>query len=163
LAAQRVNAVPGHSRQQVAKRTSQVKEEDVRTATKITAAAASLALALAPAAAFAQGSSGTRGNSSNAPGHTKTGSSSTPPSNAKAYGKYCQSESKQHVAGQPGTPFSTCVKDMAQLAKSSKANPHVVCMNETKKHVAGQAGTPYSNCVAAAAKLRRHGAPSSTS
>jgi hypothetical protein len=132
----------------------------VRTATKITAAAASLALALTPAAALAQGSSGTHGNSQNAPGHTKTG---TPPSNAKAYGKYCQSESKQHVAGQPGTPFSTCVKDMAQLAKNSKANPHAVCANESKTHVAGQPGTPYSNCVTAAAKLRRHSTPTPTS
>ena len=136
----------------------------MRTATKITAATATLALALAPGAALAHGPSGTKGNSQNAPGHSQTRSnSSTPPSNAKAYGKYCQSESKQHVAGQPGTPFSTCVKDMAQLAKGSKTNPHTACANESKTHVSGQAGTPYSSCVAAAAKLRRHSASSSSS
>ncbi len=135
----------------------------MRTATRITAAAASLALALAPAAALAHGSAGNHGNSHNAPGHTTSGSTSTPPGNAKAYGKYCQSESKQHIAGQLGTPFSTCVKDMAQLAKTSTANPHQVCANESKQHVAGQAGTPYSDCVTAAAKLRRHSTRAPTS
>ena len=30
------------------------------------------------------------------------------PTKAKAYGKFCQGESKKHVAGQKGTPFSQC-------------------------------------------------------
>jgi hypothetical protein len=135
----------------------------MNTVSKITAATATLALALTPAAAVAHGGSGTHGRSGNAPGHTKASSTSTPPSNAKAYGKYCQAESKQHVAGQPGTAFSTCVKDMAQLAKNSKTNPHAACANESKKHVAGQPGTPYSDCVTAAAKLRRHSGSGSSS
>jgi hypothetical protein len=129
----------------------------VKTPSKIVAATTTLAFALAPAAALAHGGSGTHGGSQTAPGHTKSGSnSSTPPSNAKAYGKYCQGESKTHVAGQPGTPFSMCVKDMAQLAKGTKTNPHIACANESKTHVAGQKGTPYSECVVAAAKLRGH-------
>lgn len=119
---------------------------------KLAAVMVVLALGLVPAAALANGSS--HGKSKTAPGHNKsTGSSST--SKAKAYGKYCQAESKKHVAGQKGTPFSNCVTDMAQLAKSSKSNPHTVCANESKKHLAGQKGTPYSDCVSAAAKLHK--------
>jgi hypothetical protein len=136
----------------------------VKTPSKIAAAATTLALVLTPAAALANGGSGSHGKNQNAPGHTKAGSkTSSTSSNAKAYGRFCQGESKQHVAGQPGTPFSTCVKDMAQLAKSSKTNPHIVCANESKKHVAGQKRTPYSACVSAAAKLRRHHGSGTTS
>ena len=135
----------------------------MKTPSKLAVATTTLAFALAPAAALAHGGSGTHGPQT-APGHTKSSSnSSTPPSNAKAYGKYCQGESKTHVAGQPGTPFSTCVKDMAQLAKGTRTNPHVACANESKTHVAGQKGTPYSECVAAAAKLRRHSGSAPTS
>ena len=75
------------------------------------------------------------------------------PSKAKAYGKLCQAESKQHVAGTPGTPFSKCVTDMAKVAHGSTTNPAKACANESKKHVAGQRGTPYSVCVSGAKKL----------
>ena len=34
---------------------------------------------------------------------------------AKAYGKYCQGESKKHVTGHKGTAFSRCVKAAAKL------------------------------------------------
>lgn len=135
----------------------------MRTSTRITAVAMTLALALAPAAALAHGGpTSTHGASQSAPGHTATGSQGTPPGNAKAYGRYCRTEVKTHVAGQPGTPFSACVKDMARLARSARTNPHIACANEIKKHVAGQQGTPYSECVSAAAKLRGHGTSSST-
>jgi hypothetical protein len=113
---------------------------------KIAAATATLALGLAPAAALAQGAT-THGKSHNAPGHAAG-------KDAKAYGRYCQDESKKHVAGHRGTPFSDCVRDMAKLAKDSKADSHKVCANESKKHVAGQKGTPFSDCVSDAAKLR---------
>jgi hypothetical protein len=75
------------------------------------------------------------------------------PSKAKAYGKFCQGESKQHVAGTPGTPFSKCVTDMAKLANGSATNPAKACQNESKKHVAGAPGTPYRVCVSGAKKL----------
>jgi hypothetical protein len=137
----------------------------VKVPSKLTIATATLALGLAPAAALAQGnpSQGGNGKSQSAPGHNKTsGSTTTPSSNTRAYGRYCRAESKKHVAGQKGTPFSNCVKDMAQVAKSAKTNPHTVCANESKKHVAGQKGTPYSDCVTAAAKLRGHHTGSSS-
>lgn len=69
------------------------------------------------------------------------------------YGHFCQGESKTHVPGTPGTPFSTCVSDMAKLATGKAANPHRVCLNESKKHVAGTKGTPYSVCVSGAERL----------
>jgi len=128
---------------------------------KITIAITTLALGALPATALAHGGPGTHGRSASAPGHTA--SANSPASgNAKAYGKACQSESKKHVAGQKGTPFSACVTDMAHLAGSSTTNPHRACSNESKQHVGGQKGTPYSDCVTAAAKLRGHSGSSST-
>jgi hypothetical protein len=38
-----------------------------------------------------------------------------PPPPAKAYGKYCQGESKEHVKGEKGTAYSRCVKAAAKL------------------------------------------------
>jgi hypothetical protein len=75
------------------------------------------------------------------------------PAKAKAYGVYCQGESKKHVAGQAGTPFSRCVTAMAKLASSAANSPTAACAALSRKHVAGQRGTPYSLCVAGAAKL----------
>jgi hypothetical protein len=75
---------------------------------------------------------------------------------AKAYGKYCQAESKTHVAGTPGTPFSKCVTDMAKLAHGTADNPRTACKDESKTHVAGTPGTPFSTCVSGAAKLLKH-------
>ena len=70
-----------------------------------------------------------------------------------AYGFYCQSESKTHVAGTPGTPFSKCVTAMARLASGSSSSPKAACAAESKKHGAGKPGTPYSLCVSVGAKL----------
>ena len=75
------------------------------------------------------------------------------PSKAKAYGRYCQDQSKKHVAGQKGTPFSQCVTAMAKLATGKTDSPKAACSAMSKKHVAGEKGTPYSRCVAAGAKL----------
>jgi hypothetical protein len=75
------------------------------------------------------------------------------PAKAKAYGHYCQNQSKKHVAGQKGTPFSQCVTAMAKLASGQTNSPKAACSSMSKKHVAGEKGTPYSRCVAAGAKL----------
>lgn len=80
---------------------------------------------------------------------------------SRAYGKNCQGESKTHVAGTPGTPFSKCVTDMAKLANGSSKNPRAACKDESKQHVAGQKGTPFSQCVSAAAKLLKNQAAGS--
>jgi hypothetical protein len=100
--------------------------------------------------------------SGNQPAVTHTPAAETPPgpsasadTKAKAYGKHCQGQSKKHVAGQKGTPFSQCVTAMAKVA-TSQTNPTTACKTLSKKHVAGQKGTPYSRCVVAAAKLQKH-------
>ncbi len=81
------------------------------------------------------------------------GPSASASDKAKAYGKLCQRESKKHIAGQKGTPFSQCVTAMAKLATGETDSPTKACRPLSKKHVAGQQGTPYSQCVKAAAKL----------
>jgi hypothetical protein len=70
-----------------------------------------------------------------------------------AYGFYCQNQSKTHVAGTPGTPFSQCVTAMAKLDKGTTTSPRVACAALSHKHVAGQTGSPFSRCVSAGAKL----------
>jgi hypothetical protein len=77
------------------------------------------------------------------------------PAKAKAYGKYCQGESKKHVAGERGTPFSKCVTAMAKLANGQAKSPRRACKDESKKRVTGQHGTPFSLCVSAGAKLKK--------
>lgn len=133
---------------------------------KLVSVGAALALGLAPVAAKANpsghGHSGSaHGGSvaalSHAGGHKGSNSHSTT-SPGKAYGKLCRGESRKHVAGTPGTPFSACVKAMAQLATGSDHSPRAACASESKRHVAGQSGTPFSQCVRAAAKLRSHDA-----
>ena len=96
------------------------------------------------------------------PGHGKQGTStstpstpsSTAPAKAKAFGVACDKESKKHIAGQKGTPFSQCVTAMAKLDSGKTSSPAKACKSLSKKHVAGQKGTPYSQCVSAAARLK---------
>jgi hypothetical protein len=72
----------------------------------------------------------------------------------EAYGLACAHESKTHLAGHPGTPFSQCVVAMAKLDAGTTTNPAKACKTLSKKHLAGVHGTPFSKCVSAAAKLR---------
>jgi hypothetical protein len=115
---------------------------------KLAVIAGIVALGALPAVAL-----GAAGGHPNRTTTHKTGTNTTPNNKAKAYGKFCQGESKQHVAGTPGTPFSKCVTDMAKLANGSSTNPAKACRGESKKHVAGQRGTPYSVCVSGGKKL----------
>jgi hypothetical protein len=122
------------------------------------------ALALCAAPAFAasqpsdtppdnQGTAHVPGNGTSHFPETTPGPSAGLPAKAKAYGFYCQRESKKHVDGQKGTPFSQCVTAMAKLANGNTDNPRTACASESKKHVDGQKGTPFSRCVSAGAKL----------
>jgi hypothetical protein len=76
------------------------------------------------------------------------------PTKAKAYGKYCQGQSKKHVKGTKGTPFSNCVTAMAKVA-NDKATAKAACRTLSKKHVKGTPGTPFSACVKGAAQLKK--------
>jgi hypothetical protein len=106
--------------------------------------------------------SGDHSQAGSHPAVTQTPTAETPPgpsasadTKAKAYGKHCQGQSKKHVAGQKGTPFSQCVTAMAKLATGRTSSPTTACGAMSRKHVAGEKGTPYSRCVAAGAKLLR--------
>jgi hypothetical protein len=85
---------------------------------------------------------------------TTPGPSASLPAKAKAYGVACNKESKKHIAGQKGTPFSQCVTAMAKLATGETSSPVTACKALSKKHIAGQKGTPFSQCVSAAARLK---------
>jgi hypothetical protein len=94
-------------------------------------------------------------------GPTYTPSEQTPgpkeglPAKAKAYGRYCQGESKEHVKGEKGTAFSRCVNNMAQAANHQNMAPGRVCKGESKKHVKGEKGTAFSRCVKNVNELRK--------
>jgi hypothetical protein len=88
-----------------------------------------------------------------APGHSGSPAASQYKPGGHAYGFFCQGESKTHVAGTPGTPFSKCVTAMAKLASGATTSPKAACASESKKHVAGKTGTAFSLCVAGGAKL----------
>jgi hypothetical protein len=120
-----------------------------------TVVAAIAALSAAPAVTLASNAGGNKGLHGNPHASTPTpGPHATLPAKAKAYGVYCRTESKKHVAGQHGTPFSQCVTAMAKLATKTTSNPTKACKTLSKKHIAGQKGTPFSQCVSAAAKLK---------
>jgi hypothetical protein len=142
---------------------------------KLAVVTGALALSAAPALAVGsqpssvppanQGTShapGQTGNTPNGQGHGPdyTPANPTPgpkaglPAKAKAYGRYCKGESKKHVKGEKGTPFSQCVTAMAKVAHNDNLNPRRACKDESRKHVKGEKGTPFSRCVSAAAKLR---------
>jgi hypothetical protein len=134
--------------------------------TKAALLVSGLVLVVSPAVALASGTPSDQGAPDNQ--GTQTAAASKPsasgqpgpgaslPAKAKAYGRYCQNQSKKHVAGQKGTPFSQCVTAMAKLASGSTTSPNTACAAMSKQHVAGQKGTPFSNCVAAGAKLLKN-------
>jgi len=133
--------------------------------TKIAAALAALALAAVPATGLAnppaghgQGNGNGNGPEYNpAPEKPETpGQGASLPEKAKAYGVYCKDQSRKHVAGQKGTPFSQCVNAMAKAANNEKLAPGKACKGMSKEHVKGQKGTAFSRCVNGVAKLRKN-------
>jgi hypothetical protein len=108
-------------------------------------------LALAPAA-VGQGKS-----EENKPATTPNGATNGSPYDlpgaepkGKAHGVRCKGLSKKHVKGQKGTPFSQCVKAMAQLAKKKNApTAQEACKSQAKKKRKGQKKTDYARCVSA--------------
>jgi hypothetical protein len=120
--------------------------------TKLAVLTGTLALGLVPALALAAppDNPGT--------GHVPTtpGPKASLPAKAKAYGKYCQTESKKRTDSAPGTkgtPFSQCVTAMAKLATGRTDSPQTACQKESKKHVNGQSGTPFTLCVSGGSRL----------
>jgi hypothetical protein len=126
---------------------------------KTAALAAGLALMASPALAHGPGSHRPDGTPNQNAGTLHKQGTPGPkaglPAKAKAYGRYCKGESKKHVKGEKGTPFSRCVTAMAKLAKGQTASPRRACKSESRKHVKGEKGTPFSRCVKGGAKLLR--------
>jgi hypothetical protein len=121
--------------------------------TKLSLLGTVLVCAVAPALALAGGPPSNPGSTRGA--DQQPGPNASLPAKAKAYGRYCQNQSKKHVAGQKGTPFSQCVTAMAKLAVGKTDSPTVACKAMSKKRVPDEKGTPFSRCVAAGAKLLR--------
>ncbi len=133
----------------------------MKTYLKIVMILGALALATAPAIALAAPSQSGQehGNGKGpkyAPEQPQTPGPKAPlPAQAKAYGVYCKNESRKHVAGEQGTPFSRCVNAMAKAAQNERLTARRACKGLSKKHVKGEKGTAFSRCVSAAAKLRK--------
>jgi hypothetical protein len=128
---------------------------------KITMVLGALALMATPAMALA--TQPTNPGQGHGPKYTPAPPPGTPgpgaslPEKAKAYGVYCQAQSKKHVAGEPGTPFSQCVTAMAKAANDDATTARKACRSLSKKHVKGEKGTPFSRCVKGVAQLRKDG------
>lgn len=54
-------------------------------------------------------------------------------SDARAYGKLCQNQSKKRVSGSTGTPFSRCVTALGRLARAQTRSPRIACATLTRK------------------------------
>jgi len=125
---------------------------------KIALLAGALVLVAIPALAVATPGNG-KGHGPeyvpNPPGQEAPGPGAPLPEKAKAYGRYCKTESRKHVAGQKGTPFSQCVTAMAQARHDETKTAREACKALSKKHVKGVAGTPFSKCVKGVAQMRK--------
>jgi hypothetical protein len=120
--------------------------------TRIATAAAVLALAAVPALATGPGTG--QGNDD----HPKPNASM--PAKAKAYGRYCQNQSKRKAEGQDKSAFAQCVNAMAKATNapataSDDAVAKAACKALSKKHTRGEKGTPFSRCVVAANRARQ--------
>jgi hypothetical protein len=118
---------------------------------KLAVAVGMLALSALPATALASNGNGP----TYAPENTPKGPKGQLPSQAKAYGVYCRGESKKHVKGVKGTPFSQCVHSMKVAARNDDMTAREACKQLSKKHVKGEKGTEFSRCVVGVAHLRR--------
>jgi hypothetical protein len=130
----------------------------MKTHLRIALVVGALALAAAPVAFAVQPADpGSQGKGPHyAPEKPETpGPGASLPAKAKAYGVYCRGESKKHVKGEKGTPFSQCVTAMAKASQNEKLSTSKACKGLSKKHVKGEKGTEFSRCVTAAAKLRK--------
>ena len=86
-----------------------------------------------------------------------------------AYGYWCKGESKKHVKGEKGTPFSLCVRAHKRAANQPDKTPREVCFDLKVKHDRsgrhvphGDKGTAFSRCVKTVAQQRKEEAATVT-
>jgi hypothetical protein len=133
-------------------------EAEMKLRTKVAATLAALVLVVVPATVVANPPAGNGNGPEYNPASEKPktpGAGAGMPEKARAYGVYCQGQSKKHVYGEKGTPFSQCVNAMAKAANNEKVTPGKACKGMSKKHVKGQKGTAFSRCVNGVAKMRK--------
>jgi hypothetical protein len=133
---------------------------------KIAVLIGALALATAPAVALAANGHANEHSNGHGPSYqpeppNTPGPNAPLPEKAKAYGVFCKDQSRKHVAGQPGTPFSQCVTAMAKAANNEKKTARQACKALSKKHVKGEKGTAFSRCVKGVAQMRKEQSSSS--
>jgi hypothetical protein len=80
----------------------------------------------------------------------------------KAYGVYCQDQSKKKAEGQDKSDFAKCVTAMAKAAHDDSVTAREACKALSKKHTKGEKGTPYSRCRVGVAQMRKDQAGSTT-
>ena len=90
---------------------------------------------------------------------TGAAASAAPPakkqeSKAKAYGKFCQDQSKKKAEGQKKSDFAMCVNAMAHAAHEDSLTARQACKALSKKHTKGEKGTPFSRCRVGVAQMR---------
>jgi hypothetical protein len=122
---------------------------------KIALLAGALVVFAIPAFALATPGNGKGNGPEYAPGQQPPGPGAPLPEKAKAYGRYCKTESRKHVAGQKGTPFSQCVTAVAAAKHDETKTAREACKALSKKHVKGVPGTPFSKCVKGVAQMRK--------
>lgn len=76
---------------------------------------------------------------------------------ASAYAKHCQNQSKKRVAGAKRTAFSTCVTAMARLARARTRSATNACATMSRRRSGARRSSPFQKCLAAAKRLVRHG------
>ena len=79
-----------------------------------------------------------------------------------AYGYYCKGESKKHLKGEKGTPFSQCVQAAVRADHNDALTAREACKTLSKKHTKGEQGTPFSTCVKGVAQMRKDKAEEET-
>jgi hypothetical protein len=122
---------------------------------KIALLAGALVAFVVPAFALATPGNGKGKGPESAPGQEAPGPGAPLPEKANAYGRYCKTESRKHVAGEKGTPFSQCVTAVAQAKHDETKTAREACKALSKKHVKGTPGTPFSKCVKGVAQMRK--------
>ena len=112
-------------------------------------AIAAAALPQRPRGALADGSPADPGTSTPSTSRERAttqaeppGPDATPAAKARAYGRYCKDESRKHIAGQKGTPFSQCVTAMARLASGTTTSPARACKELSRSGPLARRGRP---------------------
>ncbi|HSD81994.1 MAG TPA: hypothetical protein VLB47_15095 [Solirubrobacteraceae bacterium] len=100
-----------------------------------------------------RGQAGTAGEQGTSHKPATPGPRAGMPAKAKAYGRSCQGQSKERVAGEHGSAFSRCVTAMAKVASGQSDSPRTACKDLSRRRADGERRSAFSRCVAAAAKL----------